>query len=66
MDRKKYMYLKIHISLPSHFSFFSLLVTYIIVGALYNKFARNREGKDVFPHYTFWIELPVLVKVSLL
>lgn len=42
--------------------FFSLMVVYIILGALYNKFARSREGKEVFPHYTFWIELPVLVK----
>lgn len=42
--------------------FFSLMVAYIICGALYNKFARSREGKEVFPHYTFWIELPLLVK----
>lgn len=42
--------------------FFSLMVAYIIFGALYNKFARSREGKEVFPHYTFWIELPLLVK----
>lgn len=60
------MNLKIHAFLPRYFSFFSLMVAYIIFGALYNKFARSREGKEVFPHYTFWIELPLLVKVSLL
>lgn len=43
-------------------AFFSLLLAYAIIGTLFNKYVRHKEGKEVFPNYEFWIDLPVLVK----
>jgi len=36
---------------------------YIIGGILLNKYARHIEGKEAFPNYSFWTDLPSLIKV---
>lgn len=43
-------------------TFSCLLVAYIICGVLFNKYARQVEGKEVFPNYSFWADFPYLVK----
>ncbi|CAH1238356.1 M6PR [Branchiostoma lanceolatum] len=42
--------------------FFPTVCIYIVAGVLINKFAREREGRDVVPHLTFWSTLPGLIK----
>lgn len=43
-------------------TFSCLLIVYIICGILFNKYARQVEGKEVFPNYSFWADFPYLVK----
>ncbi|KAJ8025222.1 Cation-dependent mannose-6-phosphate receptor [Holothuria leucospilota] len=40
-----------------------LLVVYLLVGAIFMKFARGASGKEVIPNYSFWSDFPALVKV---
>lgn len=40
-----------------------MLIAYVIGGILFNKYARQVEGKEVFPNYSFWADFPYLVKV---
>ncbi|KAI8481826.1 hypothetical protein Bbelb_404310 [Branchiostoma belcheri] len=42
--------------------FFPTVCIYIVAGVLINKYAREREGRDVFPHLEFWGSLPGLIK----
>jgi len=42
-------------------AFFCILVVYIIGGILVNKYARHIEGKEAFPNYSFWTDLPSLI-----
>ena len=39
------------------------LVAYFIIGALLMKFQFHASGTDVIPNKTFWIQLPLLIKV---
>ena len=39
------------------------LVAYFIIGALLMKFQFHESGTDVIPNKTFWIQLPLLIKV---
>lgn len=41
---------------------FSLLGVYFIGGALYMKFARHAEGREIIPNHEFWFDLPSLIK----
>ena len=41
------------------------VVTYFIVGALTNYFHLGARGVEVIPQYTFWKDVPFLIKVSL-
>lgn len=43
-------------------AFSCLLVIYIACGILVNKYARHKEGKEVFPNYSFWADFPFLIK----
>jgi len=43
-------------------TFFCILIVYIIGGILVNKYARHIEGKEAFPNYSFWTDLPSLIK----
>ena len=45
------------------FRFFSVFFMYILVGILVNKYGRNIEGREVLPNYSFWTDLPNLIKV---
>ena len=45
------------------FSFLSVLFVYLVGGVLFNKFQRGATGKELVPNYSFWSELPGLVKV---
>ena len=45
------------------FRFSCLLIAYIVCGILFNKYAREVEGKEVFPNYSFWADFLYLVKV---
>ena len=40
------------------------LVAYFIIGALLMKFQFQASGTDVVPNKTFWIQLPLLIKVK--
>jgi len=42
--------------------FFCLLVLYVVVGLLVNKFYFKKEGLDIIPQKDFWFALPFLVK----
>jgi len=42
--------------------FFALIAVYFIGGALYMKFARHAEGREIIPNVEFWVELPGLLK----
>ncbi|XP_074655141.1 uncharacterized protein LOC141908823 [Tubulanus polymorphus] len=39
-----------------------LTATYLLVGCLYNKTVYNSSGCELIPNYTFWSELPSLIK----
>ncbi|XP_065053224.1 uncharacterized protein LOC135682311 isoform X2 [Rhopilema esculentum] len=43
--------------------FFSLLLAYLVIGTLLNKFAFHKEGSDVIPQRIFWLKFPGLVKI---
>jgi len=43
-------------------TFFCVLIVYMIGGILLNKYARHIEGKEAFPNFSFWTDLPSLVK----
>ena len=45
------------------FSFSCLLIVYISGGILVNVYVKHIKGKEAFPNYTFWVDLPFLVKV---
>ena len=48
-------------------SFFRLVVTivlYLVLGILINRYLRNKQGKDLIPNVSFWVDLLPLVKVS--
>jgi hypothetical protein len=41
----------------------SVVVSYVVLGALYNRFLRKQDRfQTIVPHYDFWIALPGLVK----
>ena len=42
-----------------------VVATYFIVGGLIMYFMRGARGVEVIPNYTFWKDLPALIKVSL-
>ncbi|XP_078573465.1 uncharacterized protein LOC144860198 [Branchiostoma floridae x Branchiostoma japonicum] len=42
--------------------FFPTVCIYIVAGVLINKYAREREGRDIIPHMAFWGSLPGLIK----
>ncbi|KAL9966511.1 hypothetical protein ACROYT_G024596 [Oculina patagonica] len=42
--------------------FSCLVIAYIVCGILVNKYARELEGKEVFPNYSFWADVPYLIK----
>ena len=44
-------------------SFTCIVVVYIICGILINIYIRHIEGKEAFPNYLFWVDVPFLVKV---
>ncbi|XP_071488332.1 uncharacterized protein [Diadema antillarum] len=39
-----------------------LVVVYIIGGVLFMKFVRGAQGRELVPNYSFWIDLPGLIK----
>ncbi|XP_052813708.1 uncharacterized protein LOC128240840 [Mya arenaria] len=41
---------------------FSFLILYLVVGAIFMKFVKKKEGAEVIPNLTFWRSVPVLVK----
>ncbi|CAH3032886.1 unnamed protein product [Porites evermanni] len=43
-------------------SFTCIVVVYIICGILINIYIRHIEGKEAFPNYLFWVDVPFLVK----
>ncbi|GFR91450.1 cation-dependent mannose-6-phosphate receptor-like isoform X1 [Elysia marginata] len=43
--------------------FFSCLLTYLVIGILYNYNKKKATGKELLPNYTFWATLPGLIKV---
>lgn len=46
------------------FSFFVLLVVYLVAGILFMKYRRGATGKEVIPNLEFWSSLPGLIKVN--
>ena len=46
------------------FSFFVVLVVYLVAGILFMKYRRGATGKEVIPNVEFWSSLPGLIKVS--
>ena len=46
------------------FSFFVILVIYLVSGILFMKYKRGATGKEVMPNIEFWSSLPGLIKVS--
>ena len=47
------------------FSFFPLLLMYIIVGVLINRYGRGIQSvPELLPNYSFWSDFPFLVKVN--
>ena len=43
-----------------------MVLVYIVLGILLNKFFMHKEGSDVVPQKTLWVKFPSLVKVSYL
>ena len=41
------------------------VVTYCVVGVAYNYRVKGERGSDIIPNAALWVELPVLVKVSI-
>ncbi|XP_064615998.1 uncharacterized protein LOC135480163 [Liolophura sinensis] len=42
--------------------FFTVLAAYLVVGSLANKAINGAVGLEIIPNYSFWSELPALVK----
>ena len=40
------------------------IAIYIVAGVLIMKFRYNAAGTDIIPNKIFWMELPLLIKVS--
>ena len=45
------------------YRFIVVVATYFIVGGLIMYFMRGARGVEVIPNYTFWKDLPFLIKV---
>lgn len=43
--------------------FLVIVVIYLVVGVLVNKFVRGATGAELIPNRSFWAELPSLIKV---
>ncbi|XP_062522522.1 uncharacterized protein LOC134197252 [Corticium candelabrum] len=41
---------------------FVLLISYFVLGVLFQKYRRDASGKELIPNYQFWSSLPGLVK----
>jgi hypothetical protein len=41
----------------------SVLFLYFVVGVVFMKFVKKKEGAEIVPNIIFWKSLPVLVKV---
>jgi len=49
----------------SLFRFFPLVVMYVIIGILINRYGRGIESMpELLPNHSFWADFPFLVKVS--
>ena len=49
----------------SLFSFFPLVLMYIIIGVLINRYGRGVESMpELLPNHSFWVDFPFLVKVK--
>lgn len=49
----------------SLFSFFPLVLMYIIIGVLINRYGRGVESMpELLPNHSFWADFPFLVKVK--
>jgi hypothetical protein len=46
-------------------TFFSLIVVYLIIGALYMKFIKQQNGLDLIPNRTFWLLVYDYIKSGL-
>ena len=46
-----------------HFSALCITATYLIGGVLFNKL-KGAKGKELIPHVTFWMLVPVYAKVG--
>ena len=47
------------------YRFFPLLLMYFIIGILVNRYGRGIESMpELIPNYSFWADVPFLVKVS--
>ena len=47
------------------FRIFPLLLMYVIVGVLINRYGRGIQSiPEVLPNYSFWADFPFLVKVN--
>ncbi|KAI8737894.1 cation-dependent mannose-6-phosphate receptor [Biomphalaria glabrata] len=47
-------------------TFFSLLVTYILLGTVFQIAVKKASGKERLPNYVFWLSLPGLIKDGVL
>ena len=39
-------------------------MVYLVAGVLFNKYSKGASGKELIPNVSFWIDFPLLVKVS--
>jgi 1,2-dihydroxy-3-keto-5-methylthiopentene dioxygenase len=46
------------------FSFFVVVVIYLVAGILFMKYKRGATGKEVIPNVEFWSSFPGLIKVG--
>jgi len=46
--------------------FFTGFGIYFIGGMAVRKFMRGAEGQEIIPHYEFWADLPLLIRVMLM
>jgi len=42
------------------------VASYIVLGVVVSKFVLKREGKEIFPNYSFWTSLPGYSKVGVI
>ena len=40
------------------------VVIYVVGGILVMRFVRGARGVEMIPHYTFWSDFPLLIRVS--